>query len=304
MLDSVEYFFICLMRYPAMSHTMLAPAAYGSPTYTSSSSASSNTNGGLGSSNSNSSSLGSYTSNSYGSNSYSSVGGISAGRSLSSTYGSNSGGGGGGGMLGSVMGRYDVVNVLHNRGISAWIRTIPYLALLQEYLKEFVPVSPSPSSSFTSTGTGGGISPNPTRGAGATGCSSSGRSSGGAGTPMGAAAVAGGGRGEGGEFGQQGGTPAGGAEANGSGLNYYQQPQQQQQSRTPSNALHMLDQDALRLRYRELFVRLAAEFWIDLSMSVKHEHHKVGVFRKQFVNANAALSSAGKIIVVQGFAVW
>lgn len=74
-MDAVEYFLVCMLRYPTISHTIfLAP---------------------------------------------------------DTTVGTSS----------STISRTSPLDTLQNRGVSAWIRGLPYLALLQEYLKEYIPIA-------------------------------------------------------------------------------------------------------------------------------------------------------------------
>ena len=127
---------------------------------------------------------------------------------------------------GGVAGRFSPVDLLLTRGVGSWSRGVPYLALLQEYLKEFLPLQNSGNTS-----------------AGAALAGIAGTTEGGA---TGAAT----------DIAGSGGGP--------------------------------LEQDALRLRYSELFVQLAAAYWIDVALLVKCEHDRVNVLRKLLNNPNAS----------------
>eukprot|EP01032_Pedospumella_encystans_P010074 gene10074-11805_t len=84
LLDAVEFFLICMLRYPTTSHTLLAPHST-VPEFMSSSAQ----NGG----------------------------------------------------------RFNPLDTLHNRGPGAWMRGLPYLALLNEYFKLYLPIDGSNRSS-------------------------------------------------------------------------------------------------------------------------------------------------------------
>ncbi len=58
-------------------------------------------------------------------------------------------------------GRFNPVDTLHNRGPGAWMRGLPYLALLNEYFKLYLPVDNNnrPSTSDSSSNNSGGATP-------------------------------------------------------------------------------------------------------------------------------------------------
>lgn len=149
LLDAMEYFLVCLLRYPTISHNMLAPADSSASTSSSSPS------------------------------------------------------------------RSSPLDVLQNRGVSSWIRGMPYLALLQEYLMEYIPIAQA-----NQQGNG-----------------------------------------------EAGASTVGGTDSSGN-----------------DNGLEL---DAQRLRYRELFVQLAVAYWIDCSVILKSDHHKIGVLRKAMAGGPA-----------------
>ena len=64
--------------------------------------------------------------------------------------------------------------------------------------------------------------------------------------------------------------------------------------RSHTDTSESVDQEAeqVALRRRELFVRLAIEFWIDLGNVVRVNHHKVGSYREQLSSINAQGSSS------------
>ena len=49
--------------------------------------------------------------------------------------------------------RSNVLETLQNRGITAWIRSVPYLALLQEYLREYMPINTTNTIDLTQNST-------------------------------------------------------------------------------------------------------------------------------------------------------
>jgi hypothetical protein len=92
LLDAIEYFFVCLLRYPTLSNAQVSTERTAA------------------------------TDNIYGRAYYPSTA------------------------------RSTPTEILQNRGVSAWVRGVPYLVLLQEYLREYVPV-PVPADSEGATTT-------------------------------------------------------------------------------------------------------------------------------------------------------
>jgi hypothetical protein len=94
LLDAIEYFFVCLLRYPTLSNAQVSTERTAA------------------------------TDNIYGRPYYPSTA------------------------------RSTPTEILQNRGVSAWVRGVPYLVLLQEYLREYVPVSvPADSEAPTTSAT-------------------------------------------------------------------------------------------------------------------------------------------------------
>ena len=54
----------------------------------------------------------------------------------------------------SELTRFNAVDILHNRGVTGWLRGVPYLALLHEYLKEFLPIATAQQKSLAAMSNG------------------------------------------------------------------------------------------------------------------------------------------------------
>ena len=177
--------------------------------------------------------------------------------SSSSNYGRSS-------SAGSLLTRSQPLDLLHYSGVGAWIEGVPYLVLLHEYLKEFIPL-PQPDSQPVTTGQAGQHRSGPYQ---------SGSSSG---------AGRGSGSGEGKFSGSSSNGSAGavmlGGVAGGGGMD--------------ADRVSSAERESLRARHMELFMRLALEYWVDIAQLLRRDHHRAGMFRR--LMSGAGMSTADNV---------